>query len=162
METFSALLAICAGNSPIPGEFPAQSPVTWGFDVFFDLRPNKRVSKQSWGWWFQTLSRPLWRHCNGSNLFVSLHNAVCNIAVFPCKYLNNWLLVLLTRPTSRIRRAPKSMKTSCIKKETFDMCRLLDFSSLIGIWVSGVLKIPSSNFKWDCGLCCQAFHANMP
>ena len=28
METFSALLAICAGNSPVPGEFPAQRPVT--------------------------------------------------------------------------------------------------------------------------------------
>ena len=40
METFSALLAICAGNSPAPGEFPAQSPVTRSFDVFFDLRLN--------------------------------------------------------------------------------------------------------------------------
>ena len=47
METFSALLAICAGNSPVPGEFPAQRPVTRGFDVFFDLRLNKRLSKQS-------------------------------------------------------------------------------------------------------------------
>ena len=65
METFSALLAICAGNSPVPGEFPAQRPVTRSFDVFFDLRLNKRLSKQSWGWWFETLSRPLWRHCNG-------------------------------------------------------------------------------------------------
>ena len=37
METFSALLAICAGNSPVPGEFPAQRPVTRSFDVFFDL-----------------------------------------------------------------------------------------------------------------------------
>ena len=64
METFSALLAICAGNSPVPGEFPAQRPVTRSFDVFFDLRPNKRLSKQSWGWWFETLSRSLWRHCN--------------------------------------------------------------------------------------------------
>ena len=45
METFSALLAICAGNSPVPGEFPAQRPVTRSFDVFFDLRPNKRLSK---------------------------------------------------------------------------------------------------------------------
>ena len=35
METFSALLAICAENSPIPGEFPAQRPVSRGFDVFF-------------------------------------------------------------------------------------------------------------------------------
>ena len=38
METFSSLLAICAGNSPVPGEFPAQRPVTRSFDVFFDLR----------------------------------------------------------------------------------------------------------------------------
>ena len=66
METFSALLAICAGNSPVPGEFPAQRPVTRGFDVFFDLRLNKRLGKQSWGWWFETLSRPLWRHRNGN------------------------------------------------------------------------------------------------
>ena len=65
METFSALLAICAGNSPASGEFPAQRPVTRSFDVFFDLCLNKRLRKQSWGWWFETLSRPLWRHCNG-------------------------------------------------------------------------------------------------
>ena len=64
METFSALLAICAGNSPVCGEFPAQRPVTWRSDVFFDLRLNKRLSKLSWGWWFETPSRPLWRHCN--------------------------------------------------------------------------------------------------
>ena len=62
METFSALLAICAGNSPVPGEFPTQRPVMRSFDVFFDLRLNKRLSKQSWGWWLETLSRPLWRH----------------------------------------------------------------------------------------------------
>ena len=35
METFSALLALCAGNSPVSGEFPAQRPVTRSFDVFF-------------------------------------------------------------------------------------------------------------------------------
>ena len=64
METFSALLVICAGNSPVPGEFPAQRPMTRSFVVFFDLRLNKRLSKQSWCWWFQTLSRPLWRHSN--------------------------------------------------------------------------------------------------
>ena len=45
METFFALLAICAGNSPVPGEFPAQRPVTRSFDVFFDLRLNKRSSE---------------------------------------------------------------------------------------------------------------------
>ena len=40
METFSALLAICAGNSPVTGEFPAQMPVTRSFGVFLDLRLN--------------------------------------------------------------------------------------------------------------------------
>ena len=64
METFSALLALCAGNSPVPGEFPAQRPVTRSFDIFFDLPLNKRLRKQSWGWWFETLSDSLWRHCN--------------------------------------------------------------------------------------------------
>ena len=64
MEAFSALLVICAGNSPVPGEFPAQGPVTRSFDVFFDLCLNKRLSKQSWGWWFETLSCSLWRHRN--------------------------------------------------------------------------------------------------
>ena len=44
-----------------PGEFPAQRPVTWSFDVFFDLRLNKRLSKQPWGWWFETPSWSLWR-----------------------------------------------------------------------------------------------------
>ena len=64
METFSALLALCAGNSPIPGEFPSQRPVTRSFDVFFDLHLYKRFSKQPWDWWFETASCSLWRHCN--------------------------------------------------------------------------------------------------
>ena len=45
-----------------PGEFPTQRPVTRSFDVYFDLRLNKRLCKQSWGWWFETLLCPLWRH----------------------------------------------------------------------------------------------------
>ena len=44
METFSALLALCAGNSPVPGEFLSQRPVTRSFDVFFDLSLNKQLS----------------------------------------------------------------------------------------------------------------------
>ena len=64
METFSALLTIYAGNSPVSGEFPTQRPVTRNFDVFFDLRLNKRLSKQSWGWWFEMPSWSLWRHGN--------------------------------------------------------------------------------------------------
>ena len=65
-----------------PGEFPAQRPVTRSFDVFFDMRPNKWLSKQPWGWWFETPSWSLWRQCNGHNLqnvdhFV--HASICQI-----------------------------------------------------------------------------------
>ena len=64
METFSALLAICTGNSP--GPVPTLRPVTRSFDVYFDLHPNKRLSKQSSVWWLETPSRPLWRHRNAT------------------------------------------------------------------------------------------------
>ena len=62
------------GEFTVPGEFPARRPVTRSFDVFFDLRPNKRLNNQWWGWWFETPSSPLWRHCNG----LSRCSAVCN------------------------------------------------------------------------------------
>ena len=47
------------------GEFPSQRSVTRSLNVFFDLRLNKRLSKQSWGWLFEIPLRSLWRHCNG-------------------------------------------------------------------------------------------------
>ena len=60
METFYVLLALCAGISPVTGEFPAQRPVTRSFDVFFDLHlKNGWVSNREAG----DLSS-LWRHCN--------------------------------------------------------------------------------------------------
>ena len=64
METFSASLAIWVWNSSVTGELPAQRSVTRSYDAFFDLRLNKRLSKESWGWWFETPSRPVWLHCN--------------------------------------------------------------------------------------------------
>ena len=76
METLSALLALCAENSPVTGEFPPQRPVTQSFDVFFDLRLNRRLKKQSRRRWFEMPSRWLWRHCN-----VVLH---------PKKYAHSW------------------------------------------------------------------------
>ena len=54
-----------------PGEFSAQRPVARSFGVFFDLRLNKRLSKQSWGWWLETLSCPLWRYRNEENIMYS-------------------------------------------------------------------------------------------
>ena len=68
METFSALLAVCAGNSLVTGEFPTQRSVTRSFNVFFDLRLNKRLRKQSRGWWFETPSCSLCRHCNALHI----------------------------------------------------------------------------------------------
>ena len=64
MKTFSALLAFCVENSPVPGEFSAQRPVTRSFDVFFDLHLNKQLSEQSQ---FEMLSGSLWRQCNDNN-----------------------------------------------------------------------------------------------
>ena len=98
----------------VPGEFPAQRPVTRSFDVFFDLRLNKRFSKQSWGWWFETLSRPLWRHFNECITWITRsrwnnrnhmhHNKsvhiVWNILCNPlhgrtsCFRINDWFVVL--------------------------------------------------------------------
>ena len=69
----------------VTGEFPTQRPVTRNVDVFFDLRLNKRLSKQSWGWWFETSSHPLWRHSNG-NLFHNLHScAVLMLCLVVCE-----------------------------------------------------------------------------
>ena len=59
-----------------PGEFPTQRPVTRSFDVFFDLRLNKRLSKHSWGWWFETLSWSLWRHHNVQMSLLWSDNAI--------------------------------------------------------------------------------------
>ena len=64
METFFRATGHWCGEFTGPSEFPTQRPVTRNCDVFFDLRLNKRLSKQSWGWWFETLFRPWWRQCN--------------------------------------------------------------------------------------------------
>ena len=58
-------------NSPPKGQWRG------ALIFFFDLRLNKRLSKQSWGWWFKTLSCPLWRHCNG-HFWIYARNNVCS------------------------------------------------------------------------------------
>ena len=62
METFSASLALCAGNSPVNSPHKGR----WRGALMFSLicTLNKRLSKQSWGWWFEMPSRSLWRRCN--------------------------------------------------------------------------------------------------
>ena len=75
METFSALLAICVGNSPV-----TQRPETWSFDVFFDLCLNKQLTEHSWGWWFETPLCPLWRHCNVITMYIHKYNTIDGMA----------------------------------------------------------------------------------
>ena len=60
-------------NSPHKGQWRG------AFDVFFNLRLNKRLSKQSRGWLFETLSCPLWRHCNGSVAISNHASRVLNL-----------------------------------------------------------------------------------
>ena len=45
METFSAFLVFCAGNSPVTGEFPSQRPVTRDFDVFIWSAPEPTIAQ---------------------------------------------------------------------------------------------------------------------
>ena len=90
MEIFSELLVICAGNSPVTGELPAQRPVTRIFYVFFDLCLDKRLSKQTGGWWFETPSRPSWRHCNDMNLGVTY---CIRSGYLCCEIAEHWSIV---------------------------------------------------------------------
>ena len=70
METFSMLLALCAGNSSVTGEFPAGRPVTRSFGVFFDVHLNKQLSKQSRRRWYETPSHSLYRHSNVTPVYI--------------------------------------------------------------------------------------------
>ena len=91
METFSALLALCAGNSPVTGEFPSQRPVTRSSDGFLDLRLNKRLGKQSRCRWLETPSDPLWYHCNDISQFVVTY-IIWNK---PCIHTCTWSLTMM-------------------------------------------------------------------
>ena len=79
METFSELLALCAGNSPHKSQ--------WCRALMFSLicTLNKRWSKQSWGWWFEMPSCWLWRHCNDLTLLTNIVDICC---CFPMCFAN--------------------------------------------------------------------------
>ena len=114
METFSALLVLCTGNSPVTGEFPTQRPVMRGFNVFFDLRLNKWLSKQSWGWWFETPSRPLWRYCNAE--FQPWASVFFRITQRPPRYFCMYALV------SRIVYLPSMNSYGFIWMQFYQIC----------------------------------------
>ena len=123
METFSALLAICAGNSLVPGEFPAQMPVTRSFDVFFDLRLNKQLCKQSWGWWFETPACPLWCHCNETE------SSMINMSI-------PWLLMFWL-----VHQIISIHDIDCIKLNGLSITRGKDFNYLPNVGVKDGYKM---------------------
>ena len=82
METFSVVLGLCERNPSAIGGFPTQRPATWSFDVFFELRLNRRLSKESRRRWFEMPLHSLWRHCNDSlSLCYQLEEAFIQILI---------------------------------------------------------------------------------
>ena len=84
LATYCFMMTSSNGNifrvtGPLCEWIPSQRPVTPRFDVFFDLRLNKQLSKQSRGWWFETPSRSLWRHSNVLIMSVLLANCHCQM-----------------------------------------------------------------------------------
>ena len=59
---------------------PSQWPVTGAlmFPLIYAL--IKRLREQSWGWWFETSSRSLWRHCNENQITFKVYNQQSNSA----------------------------------------------------------------------------------
>ena len=72
METFSALLVLCAGNSPVTGEFPAQRPATRSFGVFFDLRRTWRGTWSLTGYIGCPFVHKWSQHWNGNVILTKL------------------------------------------------------------------------------------------
>ena len=133
MKTFSALLAICVGDSPVPGEFPPQRPMTRNFDGFFDLRLNKWLSKQSWGWWFETLSHPSLRHRNEMfiNTYIDGFAQDCSDSIANAPGIH--VLQSYTKPTiCAIRLAKVIYELTChiIEQSNFN----------IGNWISALTE----------------------
>ena len=135
METFSALLDICAGNSLVPSEFPAQRPAARSFDVFFDLRLNKRLSKHSWGWWFVTLSCQLWRHCNDCH---SRH--IFNGFTIPRKSISSDRKVKHNQ-NQESRDRHRTSSGSCLREKSHDR------TTKIIIFTSVPMRYPESNCR---------------
>ena len=131
-----------------PGEFPTQRPVTRSFDVFFDLRLNKRLCKQQWGWWFETPSWSLWRQCNDLLNF----KFDWNMFVYNFSHISPITMKLCTRQDTTSLHESAGLFSQYIS-----FCHFSDLSSLSRHWTS----IDHSLFIWhvspqlSCGDTCQ-------
>ena len=102
METFSSLLALYEGNSPVTGGFSSQRPVARSFDAFL----NKRLNKQSRRRWFGTPSPSYWRHCNVRNI-IQCHGIV-KVTPGHSQSENHWPSLVDTQERSPAKACKKS------------------------------------------------------
>ena len=128
METFSALLAFCAGIHRSPRSF----------DVSFDLRLNKRMSKQWWGWWFETPSRPLWRHCTGVNL--------ATLSTLVSRLVTSWFVWL--PPPYEAEKTTKKLHAGQSQPRDNEVWLVLFFSKWPAISQREIAIIPLSTLSW--------------
>ena len=154
METLSALLALCARNSLATGEFPPKRPVMRSFDVFFDLRLTKRLIKQWWGWWFETPSRLLWRHCDDRSGWILLPNANA-LYRSNCQFVNFYMI--FARPTVSF------VSTTCLEmgfKQVL-MAAVVSRDPLTlsyKLWSAATVKIPPCHPWWTL-VPCRVWHS---
>ena len=104
-----------------------------GLWCFFDLRLNKPLSKQSWGWWFEKLSHSLWRHCYVIKLHVLWVTSLLNLV-----YLQG--LYSLSGETS-YRQISWSLEAARLT-----VIRIVSLWNLTGI-AAALLRRWQSNFK---------------
>ena len=108
-------------SGPLCGEFTGHRwiPRTKAIDVFFDLRLNKRMSKQWWGWWFVTSRHSLWRHFNV--LSGSLQRWECRLLKYFILENRNLFVVCSRHFCCRWRKALRRRQSSwywCIYTST--------------------------------------------
>ena len=117
IETFSALLVLCAGNSPSTIEFSSQRPVTRSFGVFFNLHLNKRLSKNPRQRWFEMPLCSLWRHCNDE----LIASRVGVLSQFPMMTSSNGNIFRVTGPLCGEFTGPGEFPTQRPVTRSFDV-----------------------------------------
>ena len=113
------------GISPVTGEFPSQRPVTRSFDVLFDLRLNKRLSKQSRRRWFENLRLPD-LHLNSRLLLMTIRSQESNSGNghrgrYAPLFRNYCCLCVFDGPGRLVpfRRALRSLRPQCTRNYAF-------------------------------------------
>ena len=162
-SSFSTLLAICAGNSSVNGEFPAQMPVTRSFDVFFALRLNIRLSKQWCAWWFEMPSRSLWRHCKahdfGMNFLVlrpTLYGRIRSMSWLVMTFKDKWVLILSRNDTANwfvTSKQALGRRTNILYVvDIYNTSRTVENSThLAGLYDAVFWQWPTENKHRNCG-----------